>query len=505
MHGPVKPSPATRYSGSKKHAAWVGGLALALISTALVVTGKARPEDIGKVYAVDVLVILLCLDLLTRFFTELGALDAAALAVARATRGEPKRIVWGIGMLMFFISAVLNNLAAVFAAAPIFLLILKQLGAGPKASALVLAVVLVDTNLGGASTPIGDFPAIILMASGVISFNSYLTLAFPLCLCSAVIITGIAAALVPALWAQSSAEVEAFGRFAIEALGQRMQFAHPDWKRIALLSATFLAMIFAWALVNPISWPFHYTAIAGAVVACVVVGRRSAGDAFATYDLRTTIFMTITLAGAAAIATATGILDVLAHFLKDSISNPVELLFVVMFATMTAAAIFQAGPAAAAMLPIITVLAEGPLKQYGDWVYVAFGGSICAGSSMFVWSATSGPALMGEAQKVGIEWGIAKYLPYGLAAASLQFVLVALWVAYAVVPGLDLWYTGIGLLLMIGGGVGLVVGRILTSKGSTESDDRRQRELHSFGMGVVKLSIAVEVIGILTKFATWKW
>jgi Na+/H+ antiporter NhaD/arsenite permease-like protein len=395
-------------------------------------------------------------------------------------------------------------LAAVFAAAPIFLLIIRQLGAGPRATALILAVVLINTNLGGMATPIGDFPAIILMASGVISFKSYLFLAFPLALFTALVVTAIAAIVIPSMWAESDDDIRAIGRFAVEGLSQRMQFARPDWWIIGLLSLDFLAMIFTWAIANPAAWPFHYTAIAGTVIACIIVGGKSTSDVLATYDLKTTIFMAITLA-IAAIASATGVLHALAGFLSAHIANPVLLLFVVMFCTTVAAAIFQAGPAAAAMLPIVAVLAEGGLKAYGDWVYVAFAGAICAGSSMFVWSATSGPALVGEAEKADIAWGIMKYLPYGLAAALLQFLIVALWVAYAVVPGLEFWYAATGFVFMIGGGVGLVVGPILTRHGRRNGRTEGDRDLHALGISIVRLSIVVELLGIMTKVVTWMW
>ena len=43
-------------------------------------------------------------------------------------------------------------------------------------------MVIVACNLGGAATPIGDFPAILLMGTGSISFVRYLLLAFPMCI-----------------------------------------------------------------------------------------------------------------------------------------------------------------------------------------------------------------------------------------------------------------------------------------------------------------------------------
>jgi len=40
-------------------------------------------------------------------------------------------------------------------------------------------------NCAGAATPVGDFPALLIMAAGVTTFGTYLALAFPLFLLTA--------------------------------------------------------------------------------------------------------------------------------------------------------------------------------------------------------------------------------------------------------------------------------------------------------------------------------
>jgi Na+/H+ antiporter NhaD/arsenite permease-like protein len=61
-------------------------------------------------------------------------------------------------------------------------LIIQALGATQGFVALCFSMVIVACNLGGAATPIGDFPAILLMGTGSISFVRYLILAFPMCI-----------------------------------------------------------------------------------------------------------------------------------------------------------------------------------------------------------------------------------------------------------------------------------------------------------------------------------
>lgn len=44
----------------------------------------------------------------------------------------------------------------------------------------LFAAILALSNTGGAASPVGDFPAIIIMTSGITDFIHYLTHAFPL-------------------------------------------------------------------------------------------------------------------------------------------------------------------------------------------------------------------------------------------------------------------------------------------------------------------------------------
>ena len=79
-------------------------------------------------------------------------------------------------------------------------------------------------------------------------------------------------------------------------------------------------------------------------------------------------------------------------------------------------------------MPIIVDLCEGPLKASSDWVAIAYAASICAGSSLFMWSATAGFILSGKVNDSGIEddngkevsWGVGHYLRYGFVNYAIQ-------------------------------------------------------------------------------------
>lgn len=80
------------------------------------------------------------------------------------------------------------------------------------------------------------------------------------------------------------------------------------------------------------------------------------------------------------------------------------------------------------MMPVIIEICRGPLSVQSDWIAVAYAAAICAGSSLFMWSATAGFILSGKVNSAGIEeesgetvyWGVGQYLKYGFVNYAIQ-------------------------------------------------------------------------------------
>ena len=93
----------------------------------------------------------------------------------------------------------------------------------------------------------------------------------------------------------------------------------------------------------------------------------------------------------------------------------------IMVITSVVAGVFSAGPAAAAMMPIIIQVCNGPLSSYSDWIAVAYAAAICAGSSLFMWSATAGFIFQEKSTKLIFRkrmtaifsWGVGQYMKFG--------------------------------------------------------------------------------------------
>ena len=103
-----------------------------------------------------------------------------------------------------------------------------------------------------------------------------------------------------------------------------------------------------------------------------------------------------------------------------------------MIITSLVSGLFGAGPAASAMMPVIINLCSTTFISQSDWVAIAYAASICAGSSLFMWSATAGFILSKEINIASLKdndstksltWNIVDYFKYGIQNYFIQILL----------------------------------------------------------------------------------
>jgi Na+/H+ antiporter NhaD/arsenite permease-like protein len=100
-------------------------------------------------------------------------MEAISVRLARLSEGENRAILYLFALLLFLVSSFLNNVTAVLVVLPIVFLLLRSLNLNQAFVASFFSLMLAISNVGGAATPIGDFPAIIIMKSGLTNFSNY--------------------------------------------------------------------------------------------------------------------------------------------------------------------------------------------------------------------------------------------------------------------------------------------------------------------------------------------
>lgn len=378
-------------------------------------------KNVMSGYSYDVLVILIVMELFTNLIAETGIMQLLAIKIARLSRGKKRICLMMFGGMMFLISSCLNNITAVMMILPIVFVLLKTLEVDRKYVCLFFATILALSNTGGAASPVGDFPAIVIMTSGITSFLDYLTHAFPL-----FAVTSVALIAVWGFRVKKGKDDGAVRSLAVSNLKSQYKNIEIRFDVLRWLAVVFSGMFLAWSFVPQEIVPPEIIAVLGYAVAMVIcsVKKIKVGQHM---DLKSVLTIASFLFFAQVIS-QTGLLNLLAAFLQSHISNPKLLVMAIMVITSLVAGVFSAGPAAAAMMPVIVEICNGPLGVQADWIAVAYAAAICAGSSLFMWSATAGFILSGKVNAACIEeedgekisWGVAQYLKYGFVNYVIQ-------------------------------------------------------------------------------------
>lgn len=378
-------------------------------------------KSVMSSYSYDVLVILIVMELFTNLIAKTGIMQLLAIRIAEFSRGQKRLCLLMFGGMMFLISSCLNNITAVMMILPIVFVLLKTLEVDCNYVCIFFAAILALSNTGGAASPVGDFPAIVIMTSGITSFFSYLIHAFPL-----FVLTSVALIAVWGMQVRKEKDDGAIRKLAVSNLKSQYRNIEIRFDVLKCLGGVFVGMFLAWSFVPQDVIPPEIIAVLGYAVAMSICVIKKI-DVEQIMDLKSVLTIASFLFFAQVIS-QTGILNMIAVYLQNRIENPKLLVMTIMVITSLVAGVFSAGPAAAGMMPVIVEICREPLGVQSDWIAVAYAAAICSGSSLFMWSATAGFILSVKVNAAGIEgekgekitWGVGQYLKYGLVNYVIQ-------------------------------------------------------------------------------------
>lgn len=413
----------------------IGGFLLIVLiyvmGTIIALTNAVSLNSVMKNYQYNVLIILIVMELFTNLILSTGIMELLSIKLAVLSKGNKKLILILFGLLMFFISAFLNNITAVMMILPIVFVLLKTIGVSKKYLNLFFAMILAMSNTGGASSPIGDFPAIVIMNSGITSFLGYLVRAFPMFLLTSILLI---------MWWNRKVKDDKsklyYRQLSIDLLKSRYKNLIVKKDVLFGLLIIFLFMFIGWSFVPQNLIPSELIAVLGYVIAMFYCKLKKI-NIYQKIDFKPILTISSFLF-LAEVVSSIGILNDIASYLQMNIVNQKYLIIVIMLITSLVSGLFGAGPATSAMMPVIINLCSKTFVLQADWVAIAYAASICAGSSLFMWSATAGFILSKEINSANIldeenskkiNWNIIDYLKYGIQNYIIQIVvaIIIIW------------------------------------------------------------------------------
>lgn len=404
----------------------LSGAGASCLASALFGSGGSR-ELLAEV-PWDVLVLLVTLGLISEGFLEARLFAVLAVRAAELSRASPIGIALVFGTAMYAVSALMNNLTALVLVLPIVLIILRVAGAGQRQVSWTLGTLLVTCNLGGAATPIGDFPAILLLGRGSMSFRTYLVRAAPATMIGCVLVLAVATFALRRTHGRVGDEFRtAISRALLRRLyrGVRLERRLLSW-----LTVVFVSMLAAWMLL-PATGPISADLVAWIGVLVALFARPKFGEEAVRrrVDVEAVLFLLSLFVMVGAVR-RTGVFALAASQLTSLAIPPAAQLVVFLLLVGVVTGIFSAGPSMAALLEVAAVLAN---KLPPNIVYVGLALSVCAGSSLFLTAATAGPLAQSLTERAhlvsddgkAVRFGFAEFLPIGL-VSFLAIELVAI-------------------------------------------------------------------------------
>ena len=395
----------------KTLAAMAGGIAMVLLG---IVTQEEAFEEIDF----NVIFLLAGMMILAGIIRKTGVFGWIAVRAARFAGGDPYRILVVLSVITAVASALLDNVTTVVLVGPITLFLAARLGMNPFP---FLMSEILASNIGGASTLIGDPPNILIGSAAGLDFGAFLINMAPLSVILLVVY------LVAARWlfrGLLTADPEL--RASLLELNEREMITHPALLRrsLAVLGLTLVGFL----LHGPLGLEPATVALTGAVVLMVLTGE-SPDEVLRDVEWPT-LFFFIGLFMLVAGVIEIGLIDVVADAIVGITGGALAgTSLLVLWLSAILSGIIDNIPYTATMIPVVQQLDQG---QPNDalWWALAIGADL--GGNATIIGASANVILAGMAEREGHPISFGQFLRYGLPVTVGTMVIATayLWLRY---------------------------------------------------------------------------
>jgi len=378
----------------------------------------------------ETLALIFGMSMISATLARAGLFDRWADKLTEYTGGD----AWSITVLMVLVtyatSLFINNLSAMVVLIPVTLTLCQRLKINPLP---VIIVEVIASNLGGASTMMGDFPNMIITSAGDLHFLDFTGSMMPLCLVLLAVLLGFLS------WKNGKRELfsdssnHAGHKVKLNTDGSSELDPYLYRLGISVLALTIAGFLLAEVVgIRP-------GGVALAAGLFLLVSGNFDRDEFLRVgglgDMSYFLGLFIMVGGLSAAGVLEGVVEFISTVSSDS--DTVALLALMWIAYLMTP-FLNAGPATALFIPVaISVNAWIP----GDVVWWALSLGILAGSSAALTGATSGPVAVtimenfqGQQREqkdkshINTELNFQSYLQWGLPISLLFLTISSLYI-----------------------------------------------------------------------------
>ena len=372
----------------------------------------------------NVIFLLFGMMIIVGVLRQTGVFEYIAIWAAKRANGSPLRIMILLVLVTAFASALLDNVTTVLLVAPVTLLVCDRLAINPVP--FLIAEVLAS-NIGGASTLVGDPPNIIIASRAGLTFNDFLVHMLPIVL----VVLVVFIAILPFVF-RGSFGVDPSRVADVMSLNEREAIRDPALlvKCGAVLVAVFGAFIGHSVLhIEP-----AVVALLGAGI-LILISRLEQRDYLASVEWETLMFFAGLFIMVGALV-KTGVVEELARSaIEFTDGNALLTVMLILGVSAPVSGIIDNIPFTATMTPIVSELAASmPDMAHPDalWWALALGADF--GGNLTAVGASANVVMLGIARRADNPISFWEFTRKGLLITILSIALSAiyLWLRYFV-------------------------------------------------------------------------
>lgn len=387
----------------------------ALMGGLLMILARVLTQE-EAFHAVDwnVIFLLTGMMIIAHYLGETGLFQWLAVQAVRWGRGHPLAILVVLAYMTAIASALLDNVTVVVLTAPVTLYVASTLGVSPVP---FLITQVMASNIGGASTLIGDPPNILIASRANIDFVRFLVNMGPPAFVALLAYVGVMI-----LQLRGAMHVPAERRRAVMRLETKGLITEPEllWQSLTVLGLVLLGFLFHGMLhLEPAT-----IALAGATL-LLIWTRRDPHHALQYVEWSTLMFFVGLFIAVEGIVRAGVIKWVAQEMLRLTQGNlAVTSLFVLWFSAL-ASGVVDNIPYTATMLPIVERLGEA-MRPEPLWWALALGADM--GGNLTLVGASANVVVASIAERSGHRLTFGMFLRYGLLAVFISLVISTIWI-----------------------------------------------------------------------------
>jgi Na+/H+ antiporter NhaD/arsenite permease-like protein len=370
----------------------------------------------------NVIFLLLGMMVVVAGLRRTGLFEFLAIWSAKRTRGRPYPLLVLLCTLTAGASALLDNVTTVLLIAPVTLLVCDRLKLNPVP---FLVAEVLASNIGGASTLVGDPPNIIIGSRADLTFTDFLVHMAPIVVIIMVVFLGLSRWVFRGAFTYDPAAADAVMR-----LDEREAVSDPRAlvRALAVLGVVLVGFVLQRALGIE---PSIVALLGGGAMMLLVPGPTDEYMKHVEWETLVFFMGLFVLVGALA---ESGVIDSIATSLTDAVGgDPVAASFGILFGSAALSALVDNIPYVATMSPVVEQLAANDPALNPDnvlWWSLALGADL--GGNATAIGASANVVVIGIAKRYGHPISFWQFTRYGLLITVVSVLLCVpyLWLRY---------------------------------------------------------------------------